>query len=391
MLSLNPPELTTKAEEANAAFIVKQLHDAQTSDTPDTSQFSLPALIHAAIQLIHSHDYTGEGPVRLSHPVSSKELVPITADAAETTMAKKYLSAFVLVSRGLLHENVLDAQTAQRRFIENTIFKCRHQLYRLFRNLYTIVEDTRADSKAGTLSTPASRKSTPKSSRTVKEKVHERDQYLCKMSGALKREFKHLPRENVNLLSGICWDLEVTHGAPPHPRENYQAQIEALFGVRLPTSGPDCVENALLLHAGLRSLFCRFSIGFRRADPVSLLVLTLRDGELPKQEALDQLLGMNTNVTQRTGDSLEGRPLLPSSPDCGVADPDPFWFHLHWVVGDIFWMTDGAEPRGFGVGDEDEEGARARVLNDETIHDLLERISVLEREGYTYAPRDNVN
>jgi len=49
----------------------------------------------------------------------------------------------------------------------------------------------------------------------------------------------------------------------------------------------------------------------------------------------------------------------------------------------------GAEPPRFGVEDEKEEEERTRVTSDGSIYDLLKRVSdVVEREGYTYTPRE---
>ncbi|KAH0591197.1 hypothetical protein H2248_001289 [Termitomyces sp. 'cryptogamus'] len=53
-----------------------------------------------------------------------------------------------------------------------------------------------------------------------------------------------------------------------------------------------------------------------------------------KHEALARLARLFSNTNNHSLHLLDGQTLL-----CGIPEPDPLWFKLHWFLGTVFWMT----------------------------------------------------
>ncbi|KAJ7581336.1 hypothetical protein C8J56DRAFT_262670 [Mycena floridula] len=359
-------------------------HDLQSSAAAfvDNASVSLSILIHLAICIIHAYDYEAEDAIQLFYPVQGTPARLKAADTSSATAVKQYLSAFVLVSREPLHESIAEAQAVQRGFIIRDILNKRSSLFRQHLKLKEIIEDTRSSTKkrSPTPATNSAEIRSPDSS--VGTNVRRRDRNICKISGTLELSesgTRAKPRpdsilqaadiQEFGLVGDVEMSLEVVHGIPWNPRPGFSAMIQSVFGVSVDNS--ECPENAILLAQHLHSVFARFLISFQWSKEKGNLVMAIRPEK--RELALRSLRACYSNVTGEPFHSLEGRCLLPSRPECHVAEPNRTWFDLHRVIGDVFWMTGGAEPRGFT---DDEEENVSKILSPDNVRLVMAKMDV---------------
>ncbi|KAJ7578657.1 hypothetical protein C8J56DRAFT_1170406 [Mycena floridula] len=420
---LNLPQISVQQEQE--VTVLLQALNSSTDPFTDTGQYPLPVLIHAAVQIIDQYDYLAPNSTAL--------------------VARRYLWAFVLVSREPVHPSKSSARAAQRRFIVKEIFNKRNELWYQHLALGVLVEDTLAITKTpSVVGSNASAQGQKRRSESVKKKVRRRERYMCKLSGALEsvesdasgqeldaereaedtndEEMQDDVREeqfeqfdidkedddddeedpepvesdgsgmdvDIELKNNVRMSLEVAHGVPWNPRDEvrfnssshsacrsciwqYKVLVRAVFGITL-RSHPDLPTNALYLGHIFYSIFSQFLISFQWSKQKKALVMVIRPEK--RERALEHLKGLIANITGQTSESLEGRALLPSQPDCGVPDPDPYWFNLHQAIGDIYWMAGGAEPRGFE--DEDDKEEILQKVSEDSISLVMAKLSVFE-------------
>ncbi|KAJ7578655.1 hypothetical protein C8J56DRAFT_1060105 [Mycena floridula] len=377
---LNLPQISVQQEQ-EVNDLLQTLNSSINAFT-DTGQYPLSALIHVAVRIIDRYDYLAASPVPLFHPVSKKPANPRSATAETALLARRYLWAFVLVSREPVHPSKGSARAAQRRFIVKEIFNKRNELWYQHLALGVLVEDTLAITKTpSVVGSNASAQGQKRRSESVKKKVRRRERYMCKLSGALEsvesdasgqeldaeREAEDTNDEEMqdDVREEQFEQFDIDKEDDDDEEEDPEPAESDGFGMNV---------DIELKNNGRMPLEVTHGVPWNPRDEKKALVMMIRPEK--REDALGYLKSINANTTGGTGESLEGRALLLSQPDCGVPDPDPYWFNLHRAIGDIYWMAGGAEPRGFE--DEDDEEEILQKVSEDSVGLVMAKLSVFE-------------
>ncbi|KAJ7575393.1 hypothetical protein C8J56DRAFT_901283 [Mycena floridula] len=315
------------------ALVLRLLNSSSRIETDD---IPLAIVIHAAVKIIDVHDYTTE-----------------------------------------IGVNPSDAEKAQRNFISEVIFERRDRLWYLHLILFTIIHDTtdrydgssfhREDSESTIPGFSDSEDSEEEKSLNsdLRKQVWQRD-IICKASGQIDWDDpeEHL---SIDLVERCIGRLEIAHGIPWNPSPTYKILIKTVFGIDLPAD-PNRPENALLLSSLLHEVFNRFLISFQWSEE-----------HKTRARADRTLLGIMDNVTGKRATSMDSRPLFYHH-GCEISEPDRFWFDLRHLIGTVFWMADGAIPRGFRRDNLDDPGEFSMTLSDENIGLLMAKVDLFGME-----------
>ncbi|KAJ6624477.1 hypothetical protein B0H10DRAFT_2006134 [Mycena sp. CBHHK59/15] len=179
--------------------------------------------------------------------------------------------------------------------------------------------------------------------KSVVDQVRERDDDKCRLTG-VEREKEGSEAEDQEARGVVTDTLQVVHCLPFKTGNTSFDPIEGLAGIKFTDWQADSVENAFLTRPTIHEQFAAFKIFF---------------------EWIQTAKGEEARC-----DSILDKPLRPRH-DTSIADLDPKYFIVHKYIGDIVWMSGGAEP----VSDEEEDDDKdVKVLSDTNIGAVIEKL-----------------
>ncbi|KAE9404435.1 hypothetical protein BT96DRAFT_417891 [Gymnopus androsaceus JB14] len=285
------------------------------------------------------------------------------------------LKAFIDFPRDALKvlDRTLKPEEAQRHFILKEILSQRDDLESIGSRHCALLEQIRA-----VTATPSASQ-TPTSGGQLPESVLMRDNYRCLMSGTMTENAEDQDRMRLHHHSGIVrritGQLQIAHGMPQGLQETAWIMLKAITGMSFDGWKADCAENALVLLSSLHALLGAFKLYLELDDDKRLIVRGRKVSD--KANPITSLRGVPSAYyqTQNCDRVLLDKPLpLPPpllSDQLHVPFLDSKFFHLHRLIGDVFWMVASADP---SILEPDEDEEDVTVLNDKNIFRVLDKL-----------------
>ncbi|KAJ7222455.1 hypothetical protein GGX14DRAFT_388258 [Mycena pura] len=316
----------------------------------------LPTDILVATCVRYTREYGFNRKIYKYHPVKRKRSTR-TPDAKWKLRAANYLCSCIVVDRvnlATLSSNpaTYNASYEQRQFILNEFIPRRWMLEEMASEILALVEFVKYNTRAASAVTTPMHTGEP-SNRTVVDQVRQRD-VGCRMTG-VKRSPASWTTEELDRWNRerpvIVPKLEVVHGLPHQMGETTYGLVKALTGIEFPVDewNPDVPQNAFLAQPMVHSIFGEFRIwldftsnGQRVGRQFKQIFIRGRDGPGTPFPALS---GVMNNCRQSCGrlNEFVDRELQPTH-DPIIPDLDKKIFILHRFVGDVVWLSGGAEP-----------------------------------------------
>ncbi|KAJ6614268.1 hypothetical protein B0H10DRAFT_2045472, partial [Mycena sp. CBHHK59/15] len=219
--------------------------------------------------------------------------------------------------------------------------------------------------------------------KSVVDQVRERDDDKCRLTG-VEREKEGSEAEDQEARGVVTDTLQVVHCLPFKTGNTSFDPIEGLAGIKFTDWQADSVEKAFLTRPTIHEQFAAFKIFFEwiqtaKGEEVQcflsndleneFLIQIIIRGRTGPASPKTTLRGLLNDGGQRC-DSILDKPLRPRH-DTSIADLDPKYFIVHKYIGDIVWMSGGAEP----VSDEEEDDDKdVKVLSDTNIGAVIEKL-----------------
>ncbi|KAJ7222456.1 hypothetical protein GGX14DRAFT_428803 [Mycena pura] len=287
------------------------------------------------------------------HPVKRKRSTR-TPDAKWKLRAANYLCSCIVVDRvnlATLSSNpaTYNASYEQRQFILNEFIPRRWMLEEVASEMLALVEFVKYNTRTASAVTTPMHTGEP-SNRTVVDQVRQRD-VGCRMTG-VKRIPPNLTTEERNRVlqerPGMVGKLEVVHGLPYQMGETTYALVKALTGIEFPVDewNLDVPQNVFLAQPMVHSIFGEFRIWLDFTS--NGIFIRGRDGHGTPLLALSSVANNRRQFCDLPNEFVD-RELQPTH-DSNIPDLDKKFFILHRFVGDIVWLSWGAEP------DEEDDG-----------------------------------
>ncbi|KAJ7485490.1 hypothetical protein FB451DRAFT_1230016 [Mycena latifolia] len=286
-----------------------------------------------------------------------------TPDSTWRDKSRAVLQACILTDRGSLASlssgEPYDAPKHQAHFVRRHIISRRWTLEEVASEMRALLQLVR--SRTRTVLTPMDTGLPRKKS--VVDQVRERDNDKCRLTG-VERDKEGSEGEDQEA-RGVATDaLQVVHCLPFTTGNTSFDLIEGLAGINFTGWQADSVENAFLTRGTIHEQFAAFKIFFEwiRTAEGDEIIIRGRTGPASPNKALRGLL----NDRGQRCDSILDKPLRPRH-DTSIADLDSKYFIIHKYIGDIVWMSGGADP----VSDEEED---VKVLSDTNIGTVIEKL-----------------
>ncbi|KAJ7657894.1 hypothetical protein DFH06DRAFT_1197425 [Mycena polygramma] len=203
--------------------------------------------------------------------------------------------------------------------------------------------------------------------KTVVDQVRERDD-KCRLTG-VEREKSGPEGEDQRRRRAAMDTLQVVHCLPYKTGNTSFHLLEALAGVNFTGWQADSVENAFLARLSIHELFAAFKIFFEWTLTANGDVEIIIRGRTGPADPFFFLQTLRDDHGQPC-DLIIGKPLR-ARHNTAIADIDEKFFVLHKYIGDIVWMSGGAEP----VPDSDEDDDEGmKVLSNNNVGTVMEKL-----------------
>ncbi|KAJ7918921.1 hypothetical protein B0H13DRAFT_1990720 [Mycena leptocephala] len=308
-----------------------------------------------------------------------------TADAKWRLRATKYLRGCILVDRSNLatlssNPTAYNPSVEQRQFLLNELIPRRWRLEEMASEMLALVEFVRSNTRtASAVATPI-HTGEPRD-RTVVDQVRERD-VGCRMTG-VKRTPQNLTTEQLHQYLRerpvTVPKLEVAHGLPYQMGETTYGLVKALTGIEFPIDewNPDVAQNAFLVQPTIHIIFSTFRI-WLDFTPNGIFIRG-RDGQGTPLLSLSGVPNKRRKFCDLPNEFID-RELEPTY-DLTAPDLDQKIFIIHRFVGDIVWLSGGAESES---DDEDDDGEREMIRLEDHLEELNEK---LRSSNMEFVPR----
>ncbi|KAJ7433269.1 hypothetical protein FB451DRAFT_1314394, partial [Mycena latifolia] len=330
---------------------------------PNLDNLPNQVYIDAALAYIASYPFERTFAVYTPQNIQENKFTP---DSTWRDKSRAVLQACILTDRGSLASlssgEPYDAPKHQAHFVREHIIIRRWTLEEVASEMRALLQLARSRTRtAFAVLTPMDTGLPRKKS--VVDQVRERDNDKCRLTG-VERDKEGSEGEDQEA-RGVATDaLQVVHCLPFTTGNTSFDLIEGLAGIKFTGWQADSVENAFLTRRTIHEQFAAFKIFFewiRTADGDEIIIRG-RTGPASPNKALRGLL----NDRGQRCDSILDKPLRPRH-DTSIADLDSKYFIIHKYIGDIVWMSGGADP----VSDEEED---VKVLSDTNIGTVIEKL-----------------
>ncbi|KAJ7222379.1 hypothetical protein GGX14DRAFT_428595, partial [Mycena pura] len=331
---------------------------------------TLPTDILVAACVHYAGDYGFNRKFYKYNPVNRKRSTH-TPDAKWKQRAVNYLCSCIVVDRANLatlssNPTTYNASHEQRQFILNEFIPRRWMLEEMASEMLALVEFVRSNTRtASAVITPMH--TGERRNHTVVDQVRQRD-VGCRMTG-VKRIPSNLTTEERNRVlrerPGMVGKLEVVHGLPYQMGETTYTLVKALTGINFPVDewNPDVPQNAFLAQPMVHSIFGEFRIWLDFTS--NGIFIRGRDGPGTPLIALSLVVNNRRQFCDLPNEFVD-RELQPMH-DRNIPDLDKKIFILHKFVGDIVWLSGGAEPES---DDEEDDGEMEMVRLEGYLEEL---------------------
>ncbi|KAJ7204789.1 hypothetical protein GGX14DRAFT_459766, partial [Mycena pura] len=294
-----------------------------------------------------------------------------TPDTKWKQRAVKYLCSCIVVDRANLatlssNPTTYDASYEQRQFILHEFIPRRWMLEEMASEMLAMVEFVKSNTRTASAVTTPMHTGEPRK-HTVVDQVRQRD-VGCRMTGVERippnlttEELNEFLREELVMVE----KLEVVRGLPYQMGETTYGFIKALTGIEFPINEwkPDVPQNMFLAQPTAHSVFAEFRVWLDfTADGI---FIRGRDGHGTPLLALRTVTNNRAQYCHRPNEFVN-RELQPTH-DPNIPDLDKKFFILHRFVGDIVWLSEGAEPES---DDEEDDGEMGMIRLEDYFEDL---------------------
>ncbi|KAJ7496005.1 hypothetical protein B0H11DRAFT_2276615, partial [Mycena galericulata] len=304
--------------------------------------------IDAALDYLDAYPFTRTFTIYTPVKRKEKNLVP---NHEWRTKSRAVLRACILVDRSDLASlnpgaTPYDASKQQLAFVHEHIIKRRWALEEVASEMRALLQLVRSVPR------PASAVSTPSDTglpreKTVEDQVHDRD-VNCRLTGVgAPKEGDEQDEENAPDVVMVP-ELQVAHCLPYKMRDTTYALLTGLTGIEYKGWVTDSVQNAFLARPILYTLFAAFKIWFEWVQTANGKEIIIR-GRTGLGSPKSSLRGILTDAGL-VGETILNQPLR-ACHNLSIPDIDQRYFVLHKYIGDVVWMSGGAEP----VSDEEED------------------------------------